>query len=703
MTSAPRGTGLLVAAVAVAALLAYLFWAGLRGPEPAALALDQAYELNAVTGIASTADGVEVAMRNEDAHFSVPFSGRLENAKLRLDFARLENVAEIQVFYAMDGHPYAAKRQILLSVPKHHPLVFDFPLPDGDYQSLRLDFNLSDDTGRATFSRAVVMARSPADTALAPYLLALLLVALTIVPGTLVYGLFAREDRSKETFLATVAGTAALFFVLAYLLLFAIDAAGLHALRWLFTGAFLLLLAAPAFVLARRRRLGAAFSSLRLAWPEVALYALVVLICTFIVSHDTELPLTNLSYESVSGPKTFEAFRAHDNYFQYANGSAIAQNLPFKNWYGGGRLIYQPQDRTMLPGVMYGVAQRLLSDFSVPVGQSFLAYTIFAICLNALVLLPLAVLARRLVPAAPWGPVLVALSVNAFVLVNFYYAWFKFAGAALFLGAVAVLLLDHRRLRSWALAGLLFGLSANMHAGNALGIPLIFLWFAWRVLRNAGLPRAVLNPAVLCLVFVAANLPWGVVKHVYMPDDQALLKSFFLAGKDDPRGLLASAKLFFEEVPLERQIDWRLGRLAESFHLKDLADLAHLLRHGEWRELAGRWNQLEFSRFAFVVYPSLAFLLLAWLTQKTGLSRRPAAKLAPEARTLAVLGFASVLAIVIGAYGRSSPDVNHAQSMGVILLIHLILVGAVLQSNALVRRVYWGYIALVAVRMGVFL
>jgi hypothetical protein len=700
-----RGKALLTAAVALAALLAYLLWAGLRGPEPVALALDQAYELNAVTRIAATGEGIEVEMRNQDAHFSVPLGGRIENAKLRLDFARLENVAAVQVFYAKDGHHYSDKRQIRLPFPKHHPLVFDFPLPDGDYQSLRLDFDLTDDTGRAVIARAVVMPRSPADAALAPYLLALLLITLTLVPGTLVYGLCAREGTSREAFLATVAGTVALFFVAAYLLLFAIDAAGLHEVRGLFTGAFVLLLAVPTFVLARRRRLGMALNALRIARPELALYVLVVLVCTFIVSHDTELPLTNLSYESVSGPKTYDAFRAHDNYFQYANGSAIARDLPFKTWYRGGRLLYQPQDRTMLPGVMYGVVQRLFSEFSVPVGRSFLTYTLFAICLNALILLPLAVLARRLAPAAPWAPLLVAMSLNAFVLVNYYFAWFKFAGAALFLGAVAVLLMDHRRLRSWALAGLLFGLSANMHAGNALGIPLIFLWFAWRAMRGADLGwlRGLLGPAVLCLVFVAANLPWGVVKHVYMPDNQALLKSFFLAGKDDPRGLLASAQLFFREIPPEQQIAWRANRLVDAFHFQDFADFAHLLRHGEWRELALRWNKEEFSRFAFVVYPSLGFLLLAWLTHKTGLTPAPRNRLAPEAPVLAVLGFASVLVIILGAYGRSPPDVNHAQSMGLVLLIHLILVGAVLQSNALVRRLYWGYLAVAAVRLGAFL
>jgi len=459
-------------------------------------------------------------------------------------------------------------------------------------------------------------------------------------------------------------------------------------------------------VLARRcGRLGDIRYLLAQIKPELILFGLLVLLCTHIITYDLDLPFQNLHYKSISGPKTFGATSSHDNYFQFVNGKAIAENEPFSKYYHGGRLFYQPQHRTMLPGVIYSVFRKGITALSDYTGRSYLTYTLLGLVCNLMVLFPLAVIARRYF-TIPAVVILTALSINAFVLVNYWITWYKFAGGALILAGIAALLSDRQRTSQWLLAGALLGVGANMHSGNVLAVPMLFLLFLyWHLRRQSGLSyRSLYAPLALVLAFVVINLPWAVIKEMFFDNKNVLLYTFFFGGKMHRDGILATIPLFLDAYPLSEQLQFRVNNFINAFHFRDISGLSKALMAGRFDYFFVRWNQIEFSRIAFDIYPPLLFLAgNALLNRIQNSPRPPASTLAVERNQVLAAAVTTVFLIIVTAYASFPPDNNSAQPMGNTLLILTLLTGLVFQSRRAIVVLYCGYLLIVAARMAPFL
>jgi hypothetical protein len=460
--------------------------------------------------------------------------------------------------------------------------------------------------------------------------------------------------------------------------------------------------------------------------PAIAMLLAIVALAAFIVSAGVAQPLEVVTHRTISGELTFGAFGAHDNLFQYVNGKAIADRVPFSDFYGGRALIYQVQDREVLPGVIYAVQRLLLKPFFPALADSFFIYTLFGTCLNAMVVLPLLALSRRYDPQGRPGLRIGLISLNAFVFSNYYFTWFKLAGAALFLCALALLLEDDSRWRRWAAAGILLGLATTMHAGNALGIPLFLIWLVWRHWRRWSRWRNTLLAAgTLCVLFIAMNLPWAVVKHIHFPDNQSLLKEHFLAGHSHPDGLWASAREFLDAEPLPRQLPRRWAQLTAALRITELTHLAGFLKTGEWHDFFFFWNKYEWK------YPALSLWPLCVLLAVDGLIRRlcrrrdideldhgaergpepvnlPATAADPsrqegclpcERRTAGALALAALAAVIFAKSAGEPADFMQSLPLGPFLLLMLILICAALRMTPALRWLYGAWMLVAAGRL----
>jgi hypothetical protein len=674
---------------------------------PVALGLGHTDDFSGFSRHARTAKGLELVMAGSNAHFALPVDAELRHKDLRLRFTAMAHVRTIELLSLAGDKAPRPGPVASLPVSKHTELVYEFPLPDGTYDAIHIGLQAGGQPAGAILAEASLVPRTALQHRQAVFIAAAGAALALLLPGLLLFVLLAPDPADAEALRISLFALAVCFYIGLYLLLLSPwGAIRAGAPNWTATAAWLAgvlgLAAGAALRPGRLRAVPGLLVGLR--W-DLALYLAAVLLCAHIVSHGIALPFTNLQWGTIAGPLTFEAFHGHDNLFQFINGKVIAGNEAFETYYGHSALIYQPYHREMLPGVMYAVVRAAVSGAWPDAGRSFLTYTVFGIACNAAILFPLSVVAGRYFPSRR-TLVVAALAVNAFVLVNLYFTWFKFAGAALFVSALAVLLIDARSTRRWAASGALFGLGTNMHAGNALGIPLFFLWFVGRRLRQGGLRLAALAaPAALVAVFALINTPWAVVKHLYFTEDNQLLRSFFFAGKYDPAGLAASIRKFFDETPLAEQMHFRLGRLADAFHLDGFAQLGGMLVHGKLTDFLLRWNQLEFSRVSFVLYPSLLFICADWLRRRrrTDNPRPSPMEHAPEAWTVVGLGLATMLTVVLLAYGRVAPDITYMQPMGALLAVHAVLVGRVLSAGPWVAGAYLVYLAFVAVRMAPFL
>jgi hypothetical protein len=360
-------------------------------------------------------------------------------------------------------------------------------------------------------------------------------------------------------------------------------------------------------------------------FQAVVIFIVILLLLTAYISFDTPYPFQNLGWQSISGPKTFDVFHAHDNYFQYANGRVIAENLPFSTEYGDRRLIYMPEDREILPGVIYAVFRSIYSAVSPYIGNSYMSFVIFGVAMNLMVIFPIIALARRYIDIKSGIFLIVLLFGNAVFIVQPSLTWFKFCGAALFLSAILILLRDRHNLQSWLLAGLMFGLAANMHAAVSIGIPLYFLWFVYQRGRETHFQptRWLYGPILLVAVFVLVNLPWKLIKKYYLQDSIDLFATFFFAGYKINGSLLDSAVLFFNNIPLNEQVMFRLDKLIQAFRLEEVFKLPGLMQESGLEEFFLQWTQYEVGYTVFLYYPLLLLLMISFLTKKAGLQVLP--------------------------------------------------------------------------------
>jgi len=553
----------------------------------------------------------------------------------------------------------------------------------------------------ATISGAQLSAASWLDRPGGALAVALLIALMMVGLGLLLTMIFSRESLSQGDLYARIFPYSILFFLVIYAAQWGLQSSNMFTgvrLLWVWAGV------ADVLILAAALRMGiTGFARMLLSMtPAILLYLALVVGLTALLIHGLALPIHELDYQWINDGYTYGAFHAHDPVLHYVNGRAIADNEPFTRYYSNRRLLFYVEDRGILPGVMAAVYRQVLGEMIGLAGRSYAAYTFFAIVCNAMLVFPVMAFVRRFMPNRSLLFGVLVVSLNAFVLVNVYLAWFKLAAAALFLSGLLILLSDNKSLRNWLLAGLSWGLAANMHAGAALMIPLFFLWQAFSLLR-VRFVKGLIYPLLLCLIFAGTIAPWSLVKAKYYPDKHALLVSHYLGGRQNPDGLLASAKQLFREVPPQQQLKFRAHRVENALRITEVKQVYQLFRRAGWRAALDEWNLREFRYTAFVVYPFLLFAVLARLFRvRDDEEIFHAAEHRLEisrARIMFWLSVATLFVLLFLAYGRYDPDLTYHLPMALPVLMVLTAVVAIVHGSRRVRNVFYGWMIFAAWRL----
>ena len=424
--------------------------------------------------------------------------------------------------------------------------VYDFPLIDNEFDTIHVI--IKSNLGKVDSEIAEISLLSPhaSDFKYFTSVLAIIIAIFLLLPGLLIVSILTTQRRSVTVLLYSLFAASLCYYLVLYLLLELSFLLEFNRPGNLLIYGLLLTIACLVYLNFRQDRFDTLNYYISSARVPVLIFMAILLLLTAYISFDTLYPFQNLGWQSVSGPKTFDVFHAHDNYFQYANGRVIAENLPFSTEYGDRRLIYMPEDREILPGVIYAVLRSIYSTVSPYIGNSYMTFVIFGVAMNLMVIFPVIALTRRYIDIKSDVFLIVLLFGNAVFIVQPSLTWFKFCGAALFLSAILILLRDRQKLQSWLLAGLVFGLAANMHAAVSIGIPLYFLWFVYQRGKETYFQpiRWLYGPMVLVGVFVLVNLPWKLVKKFYLQDSIDLFATFFFGGYKVNGSLLDSAVLF---------------------------------------------------------------------------------------------------------------------------------------------------------------
>jgi hypothetical protein len=650
----------------------------------------------AQNGVASTSfSGAGLAVECfplQDAFIVLPFAEKIAFWKrIQVDLKQLQGILSVDVFYREAGREGFSKITRKF-VGEGEVQSFTWFIPPGEYSQLRIDFDGCLDRAEPVIA-AISLKKFSVFFLYELYLypFAVVIWGILVLPGSLIYTLVAGEREAGATNNLIYFFTNSLvFYLLLYLvqtiaILLGIPATGTVSL------AFLLLLGCLIAALALRGRLPLLLTVLKRERKTYLTSLFLVLVCCLFVTQFSEAPFSpdRVNFRTLGGPTIFSEFSAHDNLFQFINGKAIADGEPFSKYYGEKKLLYKVQDRGILPGVIYSVFRTIFSTFNPYIGGSFLTYTLVGLCMNTMVLFPLIVLFRRYCRPRLQTVFVVLLCLNTFVFPNFYYTWFKFSGAALFISGLLILLDSRRGLGNWVAAGLMFGLSSGMHAGNALAVPLVFLWLIWLVIVECGFwsRQALLFPVALVVTFVLANLPWSIVKALYYPDKHILIYQHYLPGK---RGatLAASARNFFEIHPLREQLEFRLNSLMGSLRLEKIVECYQILRDkGVYKFIQG-YNNCQFFYFSFSVLPLLLTgavgrcfsRLLPGPRVETGQPGGQVQTGKGEALSLFAVSLFTVLGLIFAAYTGYS-DNNHALPTGTVLIIHTLLLAWILNSG----------------------
>jgi len=626
-----------------------------------------------------------------DAFIILPFSEKNRFWKrLQIDFRNLKGIRAVEIFVKEVDRKGFSKLDKKFVTGKNG--VFTWYLPAGEYSHLRIDFDGHQKVAKPKIADIAVKDFSLFFSCeLYLYFLAVVIFGLFVLPGSLIYLIVAKDlSRAPKNNLLYLFANSILFYFILYLFEYVAIETGVSPTITV-TAALLAGMAALLVILKLRRRtslLGKLFLEEKKSFSAAII---LVLICCMFVTKFNQAPFTfdSVNENTLDRLTIFSQFPGHDNQFQYINGKAIADNEPFSKYYRNHRLFYDVQDRGMLPGVIYSVFRTFFTTFSSYIGGSYLTYTIVGLCMNIMVIFPLIVFFRRFFPPHYQSVFLLVLCLNTFVFPNFYFTWFKFSGAALFISGLLLLLESRRYLTIWMMSGFMFGLAGSMHAGNALGIPLFFLWLTGLTIAEFGFwsRQLLLAPLSLFITFVLVNLPWSLVKALHFPDTHALIIEHFFPAKRGPT-LMATIRNFFATHTLQNQLDHRLGNVIEGIRLAEFGTSFQTLREKGVTQFIRNYNDYQFFYFMYSVTPLLCFALIGKLLQKLIERSRKSVKFlrenngnpASEAFTLFGLSMLTIIGLVFVAYS-DLPDVNHALPAGPILMIHTLLIGWILQSG----------------------
>jgi hypothetical protein len=660
------------------------FFDNLRSPETASFINDYSFKPDQLSLTCNS---------QKDANFSVPFQIRTGFWKrLRVDFSQLRGIKSITVFYRFEGDPgFPADQKQKHRVTGQNKYSYDFLLPPGDYSHLRFDFDgYRVDANVGIKDLRLLEYSAFFYTGSYFHLLTLVILALLIVPGTMMYSMFTGNQKTdSDTNLLLFFCLSIIFYLVLYLVLEASHRLDFDP-RIAVGSSLLLLLAAMILILAMMQKLR---TPLRLLWDErkvlLSAAALSVL-CGILMTGFVRDPFSfdSINWDTIDGEVVFSHFTGHDNMFQYVNGMAIANNEPFSKYYEHGKLMAGVQDREILAGVIYSVFRTVLSAVNPTMGEAYLTYTLVGLCMNLMAIFPLVVLLRRYHRGCSEPLFLLLLVLNTFVLANLYFTWFKFAGAALFVSGTVILLKGRKDLSCWLFAGLAYGLATNMHAGNALGIPLIFLYLIYANYREDGLSArtTIAFPLLLFVVFLLTNTPWSLVKSLYYPDGHVLFKYHYLPGSTADQDLVSALRTFLDTHPPMEQFRYRLTNLYESLRFSEFIKIYEHLNTENLNQLLYRWSNSEFSFFSIAIYPMV--LIALFNKASTRLKWRQAAAhpepvpapLQQEITALMTASFATVIGLILLSY-HNYPDATFHLPMGIILMILTLLLGYNIRSG----------------------
>jgi|GEM_PF-2174119 len=645
--------------------------------------------------------------------FVLPLDQREKGKKLQLRFGKIQNIRYIQVYFSCNGSPFTLlpRARISTDIPGQNDVspVYYVRIPRGNVDQIQVTFIRRNAPAEVVLKSIKKIPLNSGDNRVWPYVVAICAGILLFFPGVLLYVLIHRRSLSETDFQVTVFAYSLFYYTTVCLFLFIVLALGSTVSNaHIYTLTFFAVLTTVLFWQISRKRLWRDLAHLLCAsWREFAAYFVLLSVLCLVISHDANLPITNLYYRDIAGPKTFQAFQAHDGMFQYVNGLAIADNEPFEKYYGNNQLIYNVQDRDMLPGVVYASFRALLSPISKTLAGSYFVYTLLGIAMNLMILFPAAAIAKRFLGVSKTFLLLFLLSANAFMLGNFLITWFKITAGALFLSGLYYTFKKRISPGDWGKSGMFFGLGANVHAGAALGIPFFFLWAVWRGCKEHGFlkVKSYLGPLLLVFVFTVCLMPWSFVKHSYFPDRYILIKQHFLGGYSSPKGLGESAMLFFKNTPLQQEYTNRLAQFTKSFRLDKFVALAQELSGYGAKAFLRRWDKVEFNYLSFVLYPSMLFALLGWIYGRYKDRQNIYLKSKDPGPGRSILGISilTMLVVILTNYGQFPPDIVYHQPMGVLVLANLVLLTFILRSAKAVKIPYIGYVIFVLFRLGLFL
>ncbi len=669
-------------------------------------------QLNSVSSAKFTDNGLNLKCdTTSDAFLVFPVDIKTRFWKrLQIDLRQLKGVLAIDVFPRQVGRSGFSKLNRKFT-SKLKQATFTWYLPPGEYSELRIDFDGYKHTAKPIITDIRVKEFSFFFSCeLYLYILALLILGLMILPGSLIYANTAQNlSHGATNNLLYLFCNSLIFYFILYLFEIAAIKTGLPPTTTVVI-AFILFLGGLFLGLKRRKRASLLRGIFKKEKNTFIAALLLVLISCMFVTKFAEAPFTSnsVNFHTLSRHTIFSKFGAHDNQFQYINGKAIADDEPFSKYYRNKKLTYDVQDRGILAGVIYSVFRTFLTSFSPYIGGSYLTYTIVGICMNVMVIFPLIVLFRRYFSLKYQNVFILLLCLNTFVLPNFYYTWFKFSGAALFISGVLLLLDSRKKVATWMVAGFMFGLASSMHAGNALAIPLMFLWFAGLNIFEFGFwcRQVFIFPVALSLVFILVNLPWSIVKALHFPDTHILvIQHFFLPAKIGPT-LGATIINFFAANPLQTQLEHRMSNVIESARLTEFAHSFSVLDRKGITEFIQLYNNYQFFYFMFSVVPLFCIALIGNLGSRLYLkgkknfeNNRDIIQILPyEAATLFTLSFLTIIGLIFVAYSHL-PDLNHALPAGPILIIHTLLIGWILKTGRIGHLLIATYAVFSAWRM----
>ena len=651
--------------------------------------LQHPQQMNSIKSISDSSIGLKYEFDpNLDPYIVIDFKKKLSFFRyLRIQVHDQAGVDSLDIYQKLQGNPGFNPKHLSKRIIKSKPVAeYDFLLFPGRYDSLRLDFE-----GKHTEGSLAIQDVRLLDfsfffyTESYFYLIGIAVFILIVLPGSMLYSLFIpRSHANSEDYLLQFFLYSLCFYTFLYCILELSLRLALPS-RMIVGTSLVCLLSVLAVCLALKSRIELFKNLLHKERKSLIACIALVLACSFLLTRLSKEPFQfdNINWFTTHGDAIFCYFTGHDNMFQWINGKAIENNEPFSAYYGGRRQLYDVQDREMLPGVVFAVVRAVISAVSPHIGESFLVYSFVAIAMQIMVIFPLIVLVRRYYGNISEYFFVLILSLNNFVLANYYFAWFKFSGAALFLCGLTMLIRDKQSLFSWIFAGLAFGFSANMHAGNALGLPLIFLWCIFQMYQEKGQfsKELVLYPALLCLCFIAVNLPWAIVKSHYFPSHYTLIKEHYLPGQPLNRSLADSIKDFFSQHPISEQIVTRCSHLYHALRLEQLPHLFATWKQYGFLKFVESWCNSEFIYLAVSLYPlltiSFVIKMLEYIKEKFFEIRPNGVVILSqlrEARSLSAISLGTIILLILASY-HHYPDATHHLPMGVTLLFFALLIG----------------------------